>query len=178
MRHSLLATSLCFLVALTPCVSVAGDVLLPSSSGNHSSSTPDLGLGGPTPSTPAPVATTASPPAASPPTPSTDTPPAVITGGASTAALPANSPISPIDQASAAQLPPDVVPTQVIQQPDVSSALAQMNDGLPSSISISISGKSIFGARDVPDHHRKTGAYPRTNSSIVHPDGARHHAHR
>ena len=65
--------------------------------------------------------------------------------------------ISPIDTASAAKLPPGVIPTQVIHQPDMSAVMAMATKSLPYGLTIAISGQSIFGAKDVTDIGNKLG---------------------
>jgi len=178
-RHLFLIISLVVVTQLPGAAYAAGNVLLPTSESSSSSSLPNLGISAPSApapsSAPLPITDNAAPPpppVAAPQT-SAPTPAAVLTqtSGTSSAATPTQTPvpapapaplnlsttISPIDTASAANLPSATIPTQVVHQPDMSNLVAQMNKGAANALTISISGRSIFGAKDITAINTKLG---------------------
>jgi hypothetical protein len=159
MRRSLTIATGFLLAFAAP--SLASNVLLPSPN-----STPSLGLSPSTSAAPATAPAAQTPPAA-------EAPAAVAPAPAATTAIPpdlANAPQSqaaapnltqykdtPIDQVSAAGLPPGTIPTQVIQEPESTDELTLVTKNLPYGLAISITNQSVFGGQDVESITSKLG---------------------
>lgn len=173
MRHVPLATTTLLLsLALAPQTSqAAGNVLLPSDSSSanlgfapQSSSAPEAANSSNPIAPPASPTTPSLLPSSSAPIPAPATPtvpPPQSVGAASgmtpVPTLPTITVSSPVTAAQAAHLKPGTVPTTIIHQSDATDTLSAMGKGLPYSLDISISGKSIFGAKDVKEIGAKLG---------------------
>jgi len=158
MRYSsLVSFGLFCLASLMPQASeAAGNVLLPSTSNSSgtSSSLPNLGISTPAPATPNPSDTPPLPAAVTAPLP--DVSP--MQSPATIAVTPAISGSVPHPSAEEiARVPAGTVPTMIIHQPDESETFRQLDNELPNSLTLSISGKSYFGARDVEEISNKLG---------------------
>jgi|GEM_PF-3337456 hypothetical protein len=169
-RLPFIALSLILAAVVAPqALHAAGNVLVPSdssASGSDSATLPNLGLSAPTQSNSAP--TTTQPPIVSPQTPTSttsqvQTPAAALPSFAQTPITTGSpqmpAPIAPFTAEELKSLPPGSLPTRVLQQPDMSAALAkaQASQNLPYSLAISFSGKSYFGAKDVATITNKLG---------------------
>jgi hypothetical protein len=156
MRRLILAA--CLISTALPAYA-GGNVLLPSASsgGSNSSgsgggvSNATLGLGGTTVSTPAPMPEMPAPPAQT-------SAPAQTPIPQTAAKMPtAADIITPLDPNGAKNLPAGAIPTYIIHQQDMSQALTQANAGLPYALTIALSNRSVFGAKDVQEISTKLG---------------------
>jgi len=169
MRRLILATYLISTAFPICSAYAAGNVLLPSSNASGSSdsgvSAAAMGLSAPTAAPAAPQTSAAPPPAAAPASTPASTP---VPAPAQTYQTPAplqasvkvptmDDILSPADPATAKNLPPGTLPTRILHQPDNSQILSQMNGNLPYGITISYSGQSVFGAKDVQEISSKLG---------------------
>ncbi|MDR3423840.1 MAG: hypothetical protein P4M13_02005 [Alphaproteobacteria bacterium] len=142
MRYSVFAVLGLFATATIAPVTAhaAGNVLLPSTSTNSGTPMlPSLGLGDP--------ATTSNDTSAATQTPADTN--QTDTTQTSTPALSSSRAVSTISKEEAAGLPPGAIPTTVMHTPDISSYQEKAGKDLPYTLTLSMSGKSIFGANDV-----------------------------
>ncbi len=152
----LITAAFCAALFTANAAQATGNVLLPSS-GNDTSSAPNLGIAPPpAPSTPQTV--TSPPAAATTQAPAyTPTPAIMAAPQTSESAVNLNEILSPIDDQSAKNLPAGASPTRILHQTDNASALSQATANLPYALNISINGRSVFGSDDVAQISDKLG---------------------
>jgi hypothetical protein len=169
MRRLLAATGLtaaCLMIASSP-VWAAGNVLLPTDNDSGVSSLPSLGLT-PTPAAPAKAAPSETAPASPPKTGTTATPAPQTTA----APFPSAGATAPSSGGVTPQVPPlftfinppanaprGTQPGRIVNVPDASQAMVAtaMAKIMPYSLTISVDGKSLFGANDVQKIRDKLG---------------------